>query len=182
VIQSAFLLSTWWDSVVRLEAFAIGTLVTAVVTLLHVILLTRIVRRYKRSCQGVGALRHPVVASYYYFGLTILLMVLLHVLDGCIWSGILVVGGLVRDIHEAFYFSANAYTTLSYGAVPLASDWRELAPIMAICGLFTFGCTTSQLFAVMGYHNNEVEKEWAARKAEELDKAEKIEIAQSRAQ
>jgi hypothetical protein len=164
-----------------MEAFAVGTLAAAIITLLHVVLLSRIVRWYRRYCEGVRGMRHPVFASYYYFGLTILLMVLLHVLDGCVWTGILVGGGLVPDLHDAFYFSANTYTTLGYGRVPLADDWRELAPIMAVCGLFTFGCSTSQLFAVMGYHNEAMEKDWAIKKLERAD-LERSVAGQSRAQ
>jgi hypothetical protein len=148
-----------------MEAFAVGTLVAAAVTLLHVVLLSRIVRGYKRRCAGNWARRHPAFASYYHFGSTILKMVLLHVLDACVWALILTGAGLVHEIRDAFYFSANAYTTLGYGTMILPNDWRELAPLTAVCGLFTFGCTTSQLFAVMGYHNNAIERGLAIRKA-----------------
>jgi hypothetical protein len=168
----AFLLSTWWDGVVRMEAFAVGTLVAAAVTLLHVVLLSRIVRGYTSRCAGVWGTRHPILASYYYFGLTILKMVLLHVLDACVWSLILAGAGLVHEIRDAFYFSTNAYTTLGYGPMILPNDWRELAPLMAVCGLFTFGCTTSQLFAVMGYHNDSIQRGWATRKTDGQEEVE----------
>ncbi len=145
------------DAVVRLEAIAAGSLIAVVITLTHVSFLSQIVKRYKRKSTKVHVSRYPVVASYRYFGGAILLMLLLHVVDTCVWAAILNVSGLVPQLHHAFYFAANIYTTLGYGDVPLSNDWRELAPIMAISGLFTFGCTTSQLFDVMSYHNKAIE-------------------------
>ena len=32
----------------------------------------------------------------------------------------------------------------------LPFDWRELSPIMAISGLFTFGWTTGEMFDIVG--------------------------------
>ena len=79
-------------------------------------------------------------------------MLLLHIFDTCIWGLILFEMHLIPDIHNAFYFAANTYTSLGYGDVPLSLDWRELSPLMAMSGLFTFACTTGQLFNVMGQH------------------------------
>jgi hypothetical protein len=65
---------------------------------------------------------------------------------------------LLPDIHDAIFFSANTYTSLGYGDMHLPYNWRELSPIMAISGLFTFACTTSQLFNIVGLHHEVVEK------------------------
>ena len=50
------------------------------------------------------------------------------------------------------YFSANTYTTIGYGQMILPDNWRELAPIMAISGLFTFAWTTGEMFNVITFH------------------------------
>ena len=63
---------------------------------------------------------------------------------------------LIPNIHDAVYFAANTYTSLGYGDVPLSVDWRELSPLMAMSGLFTFACTTSQLYAVIGSYQETV--------------------------
>jgi hypothetical protein len=155
---TAFFLSLFVAEVIRLEAIVVGSILAVMITLVHVSLLGKIVRRYNRKCRKVETARHPVTASYSYFAGAILLMLLVHILDTCIWALVLYVPGLVPEIHHAFYFAANTYTTLGYGDVPLSADWKELAPIMAICGLFTFGCTTSQLFDVMSSHNKSIEE------------------------
>jgi hypothetical protein len=59
--------------------------------------------------------------------------------------------GLVPDGRTSLYFTANSYTTLGYGGMPLSFGWRELGPMMAISGLFTFAWTTGVMFNVVGY-------------------------------
>ena len=140
----------------RLEAFGLGCSLAVMVTLIHVTGLNQIVGFFRRKSQALRArAAHPLLASWY-LGATVLLMLLLHVFNTVIWASVLCGMKLVPDIHDAFYFSANTYTSLGYGDVPLSRNWRELAPLMAISGLFTFACTTSQLFNVMGGHNDTV--------------------------
>ncbi len=157
MLHMSFLSLVLVDALVRMEAVAVGTVVAVVLTLFHVSLLGQIVRRYRRNSRKALAYRFPVVALFCYFGGTVLLMLLLHFLDTGLWATFLDATGLVPEIHQAFYFAANTYTTLGYGDVPLSNDWRELAPVMAISGLFTFGCTTGQLFDVMSSHNKAIE-------------------------
>ena len=140
--------------VVRFEAFGLGCVLAVLITFVHVIGLGRIASLYRKKTRHlVVSKQHPLVASWYLGG-TILLMLLLHILDMCIWGLILFGMHLIPDIHNAFYFAANTYTSLGYGGVPLSLDWRELSPLIAISGLFTFACTTGQLFNVMGQHRD----------------------------
>jgi len=136
----------------RFEAFGLGCLLALLITLFHIAGLNRIGSVYQRKAtQLVASDRHPFIASWYFSG-TVLLMLLLHIVNTCIWGSILFGMKLIPNIHDAFYFAANTYTSLGYGDVPLGLDWRELSPLMAISGLFTFACTTGQLFNVMGQH------------------------------
>lgn len=73
-----------------------------------------------------------------------------HLLETGIWSAVLVWGNLVHSWREAGYFAANTYTTLGYGTVVLADEWKMLSPIIAISGLFTFGWSGSVLVDVVG--------------------------------
>ena len=126
------------------------------VTLLHVTGLDKIVGIFRKNAQDLSQrARHPLLAPWH-FGVTVLLMLLLHIFDTCLWAFLLYWMKLIPDIHDSFYFSANTYTSLGYGDVPLSRDWRELSPLMAISGLFTFACTTSQLFSVLGSYREVV--------------------------
>jgi hypothetical protein len=138
----------------RFEAFGLGCFLSVFITFIHVTGLDGIVGRYRRKANDLQEKgRHPLSASWY-FGFTILQMLLLHIGDLCIWTGVLFTMKLVPNIHDALYFCANTYTSLGYGDVPLTYNWRELSPLMAVSGLFTFACTTSQLFNVMGFHHD----------------------------
>jgi len=50
------------------------------------------------------------------------------------------------DPQTAFYFSMVTFTTLGYGDVVLAGEWRTLASIQAANGVIMFGWTTALIF------------------------------------
>jgi hypothetical protein len=141
-----------------LEVLALGSCILVGITLFHGVGLNHIVRRYRRGAKSLlqGA-SHPWRASVLLGG-TILLMLMLHIVDTCIWTVIINKLGLVPDFRTCLYFTANSYTTLGLSAVPLGMGWRELSPIMGISGLFTFAWTTSVMFTIVGYHHDLVEE------------------------
>ena len=53
------------------------------------------------------------------FGRSVLLMLVLHIVDMTIWATVLTRLGLVSDARASLYFTANSYTTLGYGGMPL---------------------------------------------------------------
>ena len=153
-MRDARLFSCWISpDLIRFEAIVIGCFLAVAITLIHITGLNGIVTWSQGKSRNLRERdARPVLASWY-FGLTILLMLLLHISDAVIWACIVYAMKLIPNIHDAFYFSANTYTSLGYGDMLFSSDWRELAPLMAISGLFTFACTTGQLFSVMGNHH-----------------------------
>ena len=133
-----------------LEVFAIGAAMLVGVTLVHGSVLGRIVRDYHRGTKRLlEHANHPFWASLQ-LGRAVLLMLVLHIVGMLIWATMLTRLGLVPDVRDSLYFTANSYTTLGLGGMPLGSGWRELAPMMAICGLFTFAWTTGVMFNVVG--------------------------------
>lgn len=141
-----------------LEVFAIGAAVLVTITLVHGSALGFIVRDYRRGARRLlEHANHPFWASLQ-FGRAVLLMLVLHVIDMCIWATMLNRLGLVPDVRNSLYFTANSYTTLGYGGMPLGMGWRELSPMMAISGLFTFGWTTSVMFNVVGFQHELTEQ------------------------
>lgn len=137
-----------------LEVFALGAAVLVAITMLHGFGLGRIVSVYRRRARRLlQHANHPFRASLL-FGGAVLFMLVLHLADMCIWAVVLHRMGLVADLRSSLYFTANSYTTLGYGNVPLGVGWRELSPVMAISGLFTFGWTTSVMFNVVGYQHD----------------------------
>lgn len=81
-----------------------------------------------------------------------MVLLLLHVFEATLWAGLYTalpssVG--LSSFGEAVYFSLVSFTTLGYGDVVLASEWRILGPMEAMAGVTVIGLTTALLFAVV---------------------------------
>jgi hypothetical protein len=83
------------------------------------------------------------------FAAMIVLMLVTHLAEICMWSLALVGVEAIAGFRDAFYYVAGTYTTLGYGEGTLPKEWRLLAPMIAISGLFAFGWTTGVLFHVV---------------------------------
>ncbi len=140
--------------VIPIELIALGSTMLLLITLLHGAGLDRIVARYRKAAEKAKEKRlHPRLAVFI-FALAILFMLLLHIVEIWIWGMALNKSGLVLNLRDAIYFSANTYTTVGYGDMVLPADWRELSSIIAISGLFTFAWTTSEMFNIVSYQHN----------------------------
>jgi hypothetical protein len=73
-----------------------------------------------------------------------------HLFHIALWGGILLACGQTRSFDDAFYLSAQNYTALGYGDIPMSGPWRLLGPLEAMNGLLLFGLSTAVLFAIMG--------------------------------
>ena len=143
-----------------LDVFSVGIATLVFLTLLHAAGLYGANRHYTVLAQRLRDRHRHLLEGALLFGWVVLLFVMLHVLETFIWATVLYKLHLVPRFRDAFYFSANSYTTLGYGEVLLPQSWRELSPLIAISGLFTFGFTTSALVDVVG-ENNRLVKELA---------------------
>jgi hypothetical protein len=84
------------------------------------------------------------------FIITIWFLLSAHLAEAFLWSLPMYAIGMFPSLRIAFYFAAQAYTTLGMGDVVLPPEWRLLGPIIAISGLFTFGWTGSVLVVLVG--------------------------------
>jgi hypothetical protein len=66
-----------------------------------------------------------------------------------LWAVAFLLCGQVSTFESAFYLSAQGYTSLGYGDVPLSERWRLLGPLEAMNGLLFFGLSIAVLFAIM---------------------------------
>jgi|GEM_PF-2145739 hypothetical protein len=134
---------------VPIEVLGFGSVMLVIIVLIHGAGLDRIIERYKRRSEVLRRkLWHPYLATSL-FAVTILLMLFLHVFEICVWGVALNRTGLITSFRDSMYFSANTYTTIGYGLMILPYNWRELSPLMAISGLFTFAWTTGELFSIV---------------------------------
>jgi len=136
---------------IPIEVLGSGSVMLVIITLIHGAGLDRIVDHYRKRSQILLEKRRPPHLASIIFSYAILLMLFLHVSELLIWGVALNVSGLIPNLRDSVYFSANTYTTIGYGQMILPQSWRELSPLMAISGLFTFAWTTGQMFELVGF-------------------------------
>ncbi len=149
--------AAWLDEV-PYKVLALGSVMLVVITLIHGAGLDRIVHHFKKRSQGLQARRRSPHLASLIFSFAILLMLFLHIVELAIWGVVMWWAGLISNLRDSVYFSANTYTTIGYGKMILPENWRELSPIIAISGLFTFAWTTGQMFELVGYRRSLTEK------------------------
>jgi hypothetical protein len=140
------------DDFKPLAALVIGSLILVCLALFHGAGLHHILRLTARGERRLLTGRPHLMRAGLLFGWSIFLMLTLHIVEILIWAFSLNRLGLIARVHDSIYFCANAYTTLGYGAVALEQPWRNISPVIAISGLFTFAWTTSVLVNVVRSH------------------------------
>lgn len=68
-----------------------------------------------------------------------------HIIQVWIWAGVFVALAALPNIDDALYFSIVTYTTVGYGDVTVAHEYRIFAVMAAVTGLLNFGLSTAFL-------------------------------------
>ena len=71
-----------------------------------------------------------------------------HVLEVAVWAAVYALVGVAPGAHSLDFAFVN-YTTLGYGDVVPAAEWRLIGPITAMNGVLLFGLSTAVLFEVV---------------------------------
>jgi hypothetical protein len=78
-----------------------------------------------------------------------LVMAASHLMEIALWAVAFRASSELSTFEQAFYFSAQNYTTLGYGDIVLSDRWRLLGPLESINGLLLFGLSTAVMFAAL---------------------------------
>ncbi|WP_163338490.1 potassium channel family protein [Desulfopila sp. IMCC35008] len=79
----------------------------------------------------------------------VIIMFCFSLLEVLLWAIPYLAFGAVKGFEEAVYFSMVTYTTLGYGDIVLAEQWRLLTSFEAANGIIMFGWTTAIVMAVI---------------------------------
>jgi hypothetical protein len=131
-----------------LTELAFATALVSTTVLVHSAC-TAIVISWLRSPLGQRwTLSHPV-GGFVTVGALVLGMSFVGFLESLTWAGLYLGVGAISDPNEAIYFSLVTFTTLGYGDVTLAEDWRVLGAFESANGVIMFGWTTALVVAVL---------------------------------
>jgi ion channel len=146
------------DEFKPLAALGVGSVILVILVIFHGISLHKILIHFKRRELRLESGRPHLWGAAFLFGWAIFMMLSLHVVEIIVWGLALLRLGLVVKAADAIYFCANAYTTMGYGTVDLSYQWRNITPVIAISGLFTFAWTTSSLVTMVQSYMKIVEQ------------------------
>ncbi len=76
-------------------------------------------------------------------------LLLLHLASMAIWAWAFWGIGIFPDFETSVYFSATSYTTVGYGDVIPAQEWRLLGPIESSVGVLMLGLSTGVIVAAV---------------------------------
>jgi hypothetical protein len=133
------------DQVTPVVEIALGTLPLIASVLIHGVGMYVVQRAFETRISLLQTRAHEQLL----LAAMILLMLTTHMAEILLWAAALVGIEAIAGFRDAFYYVAGTYTTLGYGEGMLPKQWRLLAPMIAISGLFAFGWTTSVLFSLV---------------------------------
>jgi hypothetical protein len=76
-------------------------------------------------------------------------LLLLHVLEMSIWAAAFTIFAVLPDFETSLYYSLTSYTTVGYGDVVPAAEWRLTGPHEAAVGVLMLGLSTSFIIATI---------------------------------
>ena len=62
-----------------------------------------------------------------------------------LWAACYIALGVFDDLHTALYFSTSTFSTVGYGDVVAAEEWRMLAALESVNGFLLIGWSTAYL-------------------------------------
>jgi Ion channel len=80
---------------------------------------------------------------------TVTVLMIAHLAEVLVWSGVYVMTSIAPDGTDLIYFSFVNYTTLGYGDVTPVQRWHLLGPMTAMNGVLLFGWSTAVIFEVL---------------------------------
>jgi len=127
---------------------AVGLLMLVAVILIHGIGLRIVNQRFARAWSRLG--ENPAHwRANLYLGVVVGALAALHLLETFVFAAPLTLTGVFPELRDSYYYVLESYTTLGEGSLSLPERWRLLGPMIAMCGLLTFGWTGSVLVSIM---------------------------------
>lgn len=125
----------------------VGIVLIIITILIHSLLTRYIIHLVKRKNNPKH--EHLIQSNEYWVSGIVLMIFLASLLESSIWAMVYNLLGVLPDFGSSLYFSIVTFTTLGYGDITLASNWRLLASFEAALGIIVFGWSTAIVMAVV---------------------------------
>lgn len=128
-----------------IHSLLVGTLSISATVLIHtfgLIAVTRIMGRMTNRFRMHGHRSRVVAMLSVVFGLIVVLTI-----EIWFWALVYLAVGAFEDFEHALYFSTVAFSTVGYGDLIPAQEWRLLGALEAVNGFLMIGWSTAYLVA-----------------------------------
>ena len=130
-----------------LDQFLIGGAFSICNIAIHALVMTAVVR-VARSMAAKNVSR-PSLMLIGVMIATVTVLMVAHTMEVIVWSLAYLIVDAVPAGAGRVYFAFVNYTTLGYGDVVPAEDWKILGPMTAMNGVLLFGWSTAVIFEVL---------------------------------
>ena len=72
-----------------------------------------------------------------------------HIVQIWLWAFLYMAVGALPGLEEALYFSTSTFTTVGFGDIVLAKEWRLVSSFQSANGFILFGWSTAFIFEIM---------------------------------
>jgi hypothetical protein len=127
--------------------FLVGTVVSLINIMIHALVTIGAIG-FARS----AGLRHTVRPRLHLMTVmagTAAALMVAHTVEILVWALAYWMIGATPEGREILYFTFVNYTTLGYGDITPAPEWRLTGPMAAMNGILLFGWSTAVLFEVL---------------------------------
>jgi hypothetical protein len=132
-----------------IDQLAVGALLLVLTTIVHAACMI-ISLRTVRALRAERWRLHRLLTSTILTAAVVLMMFSASILEAWLYALTYVFVGAIGAFEPAMYFSIVTFTTLGYGDVLVAEEWRILAATEAANGIIMFGWTTALIVYFVG--------------------------------
>ena len=83
------------------------------------------------------------MAGTVFISIAMLMVLATMTIEVWLWALVLMVTGAVQGLEPAVYFALVCFTTLGFGDITLATEWRLLSALIGANGFLMFGWSTA---------------------------------------
>jgi hypothetical protein len=124
----------------------LGTLIITATVITHTLGLILLTKAMNRIVQWFRLHRHAFGKTVSMVT-TVLGLFAIHTVEVWSWATAYLMAGALPDFRTALYFSTATFSTLGYGDIVLAPQWRLLGSLEGINGFLLIGWSTAYLVA-----------------------------------
>lgn len=130
-----------------LNQMLVGTFTSICNIALHAAVMVLVIAVARKT--GFRKAKNPSIQLGVVMTAVVLVLMTAHTAEAIIWALTYKIVGVVPGDSEFLYFAFVNFTTLGYGDVTPAVNWRLIGPMTAMNGMLLFGWSAAVIFEVL---------------------------------